>query len=174
MKKILFVLLSIIFVIIFFFTRNYYYKNRVVNQRIYILYGYDKNNVPLKKEMGDYYQARILHELLSGYYTWDQLPVTEKFKGKFKNRKNILNEIDQIEYISVRVDDTSEDNILVLSADKKQNFIEEKLFPCETVEEFFKFKMDGDKLDDLELIKKQIVHTPTREVLKVIKQGNLE
>lgn len=165
-KKLFMPIITIILVIIFFASRQYYLDNRVIGYDLYIMYHRDRNNVSYENEINGITPDKILEETLTGFYTWNQLLLTEKFKNKFKNRRNILSEIDSIEYLYAGNKKNDNEDVIFVRANEKQNIFEEYFCLPITVECYFKYKMDGGKLDDLELIKKRYVETSSNDLIK--------
>lgn len=166
MKKIKTLIITVLLLVGLFIVRRNYFYNRIINYDNYIMFRYDRNNVNLDNNLNGVEGDEILKEVLSGFYKWEQLPLTKHFKNKFKNRKHILNEIDSIEWLGVGNEKNNDEEIIIVRADKHQNIIEEKFCSPITVECYFKYKMDGDKLDDLELVQKRYVDSTTGELIK--------
>lgn len=165
-KKWLIPMITAVLVIIFFASRQYYLDNRVIGYDLYMMYGYDRDILWLDNNLNGVEGNEILEEVLAGFYTWEQLPITEHFKNKFKNRRNILSEIDNIESLYADNEKIDNEDVIFVRANEKQNIFEEYFCLPVTIECYFKYKMDGDKLDDIELIKKRYVDTPTGDLIK--------
>lgn len=130
------------------------------------MYRYDRDILKLDKDSNGIDGKEILEEVLAGFYKWKQLPLTNHFKEKFKNRRNILSEIDNIETIYTANDKVANENVILVSADEKQNVFQKHFCLPITVECYFRYKMDGDKLDDLELVKKRYIDSTTCDLIK--------
>ena len=101
-------------------------------------------------------EMELLHAL-QWYSNWDHLFLSDNFKNKYKKRQNILNEVDELNSMSVVAvyGDDSRQKLIGISGLKKRNVFE--MLNPDSVEIYrvynFKYIVDSNGyLDDVELV----------------------
>ena len=103
--------------------------------------------------------------LLEKYNNWNNLFLTDKFKTRFKNRQDVINDINDYKDITGGYDyDEFNRKVVVIFATKKKNIVE--IFNIQdediTTEFYFDFETNQDGwIDDLTLLKRIDVDSAT-------------
>lgn len=103
--------------------------------------------------------------LLEKYNNWNNLFLTDKFKNKFRNRQDVIKDINDYKDITGGYDyDEFNRKVVVIFATKKKNIVE--IFNTQdediTTEFYFDFQTDQDGwIDDLTLLKRIDVDSTT-------------
>ena len=105
-----------------------------------------------------------LEGALVWFNNWDDLFLSNNFKNKFKNRRGIIENIDDYDNISGFYSYDNGVKYLAIYADKKKTFLDffNQDYDDISTEFYFDYKID-DKgwLDDVDLIKKIDIYTST-------------
>ena len=105
-----------------------------------------------------------LEGALVWFNNWDDLFLSNNFKNKFKNRRGIIENIDDYDNISGFYSYDNGIKYLAIYADKKKTFLDffNQDYDDISTEFYFDYKID-DKgwLDDVDLIKKIDIYTST-------------
>ena len=97
---------------------------------------------------------------LSNYTNWDNLFLSEHFKEKFKNRKNILDDADNIASISSGLDAEYGNDVVIIFAEKKSGIFDMDESDDITTEYYFRYVLnEAGEIDDLILLKKRDTYT---------------
>ena len=108
-------------------------------------------------------RSGIAHEVklaLSKYTNWDNLFLSENFKSKYKNRKNILDDVGSISNIYSGLDIEYGDDVIIIFAERKGGAFDTDESDDITTKYHFRYVLnEAGEIDDLILIKKQDVYT---------------
>ena len=128
-------------------------EERLNNLKVY--YGInDLNDVDQSLIAGDICAA------LSKYTNWDNLFLSEHFKRKYKNRRNILEDVNNIANVHSGLDYENGEYIVIIFAEKEHSIFDTDESDDITTEYYFKYVLnDAGEIDDLILLKKQDVYT---------------
>lgn len=101
---------------------------------------------------------------LSNYTNWDNLFLSEHFKEKYKNRRNILDDADNITNISSGLDYKYGDDVVIIFAEKKGSIFDTDESDDITTEYYFRYVLnEAGEIDDLILLKKRDTYTMSGE-----------
>ena len=138
-------------------------ENRIIGLDGYLFRNEDRKNYSIKK-IGEYTQSAsmVLEETLAGFYKWEQLPLTEHFKNKFKyNRRNIIKDIYDYEHLSNYTFEKDGTKLIRISGDNYDNILTDVILPPIRTIYLFKYSVVDGKLDDVELIERYNVDATT-------------
>ena len=114
-------------------------------------------------DLNDVDQSLIAGDIcaaLSKYTNWDNLFLSEGFKKKYKNRRNVLEDVNNIANIHSGLDYENGEYIVIIFADKKHGIFDTDESDDITTEYYFKYvRNEAGEIDDLILVKKQDVYT---------------
>ena len=97
---------------------------------------------------------------LSKYTNWDNLFLSEHFKEKYKNRKNIIDDVNNIRDIRSGLTLEYGDDVVIIFAEKKSDIFDTDESDDITTEYYFRYVLnEAGEIDDLILLKKQDVYT---------------
>ncbi|MBO4374743.1 MAG: hypothetical protein J5829_06520 [Lachnospiraceae bacterium] len=97
---------------------------------------------------------------LSKYTNWDNLFLSEHFKEKYKNRKNIIDDVNNIRDIRSGLTLEYGDDVVIIFAEKKSGIFDTDESDDITTEYYFRYVLnEAGEIDDLILLKKQDVYT---------------
>ncbi len=101
-----------------------------------------------------------IHAALSKYTNWDNLFLSENFKEKYKNRRNILDDVNNIADIHSGLDYENGEYIVIIFAEKTAPLFDTDESDNVTTMYYFKYVLnEAGEIDDLILLKKQDVYT---------------
>ena len=101
---------------------------------------------------------------LSKYTNWDNLFLSEHFKEKYKSRKNILEDADNIANISSGLDSEYGNDVVIIFAEKKSSIFDTDESDNITTEYYFRYVLnEAGEIDDLILLKKTDTYTLSGE-----------
>ena len=104
--------------------------------------------------------AREIEAALSKYTNWDNLFLSENFKEKYKNRRNILEDVNRIGALSCGVSQEYGDDVVLIFAEKKNSIFDRDESDDITTLYYFKYILDDiGEIDDIEIIDKYDVYT---------------
>ncbi len=131
-------------------------KERLQNLKIYS--GVDKPN--------DDIIASDIEVALYEDTNWDNLFLSENFKKKYKDRNEILDDVENIVNISSGTAYEYGDNAVVIYAEKKSDINDTDESDDITTEYYFRYILDeAGEVDDLILLKKQDIYTINGEIV---------
>lgn len=166
-SKFMIVIIIAVSVLIAFFC-HYIVKIKLNENRIIGLDGYLFLNIDRSKFDFDiikeytYDAPTVLEEALKGFYKWDQLPLTNHFKDKFKyNRRNIIKDIYACESLCSGIFEKDDENMIEILCDKPDNLLTNIILPPIRTVYLFKYNIVDGKLDDVELVEKYNVDATT-------------
>lgn len=114
-------------------------------------------------DLNDMDQSLIAGDIcaaLSKYTNWDNLFLSENFKKKYKNRRNILDDVNNIANIHSGLEYENGEYIVIIFAEKKHGLFDMDESDDITTEYHFRYILnDSGEIDDLILLKKQDVYT---------------
>ncbi|MCR5651397.1 MAG: hypothetical protein K6F86_09485 [Lachnospiraceae bacterium] len=114
-------------------------------------------------------RSGIAHEVrlaLSKYTNWDNLYLSENFKKKYKNRKNILEDVNNIADVSSGLDIEYGKDVIIIYAEKKSSIFDFDESDDITTVYYFRYILDeAGEIDDLILLEKYDVYTINGEPL---------
>jgi hypothetical protein len=106
--------------------------------------------------------ANDIKAALSKYTNWDNLFLSEHFKQKYKNRNNILDDVNDIIRVRRGRSDKYGENVIVIFADRRGSFIDTDETDDITTNYYFRYILDDrGEVDDLILLEKEDVYTTT-------------
>ncbi|MBR0148136.1 MAG: hypothetical protein IJM23_02945 [Lachnospiraceae bacterium] len=112
------------------------------------------------KEMDRSLIVGDIQAALSRYTNWDTLFLSEHFKTKYKNRKNILDDVNNIANIRSGLTNENGDYVVIIFAEKKHRIFDIDESDDVTTQYRFKYVLnDAGEIDDLILLKKMDVYT---------------
>ncbi len=104
--------------------------------------------------------AGDIQAALSKYTNWDNLFLSEHFKTKYKNRKNLLDDVNNIATIRSGLTNENGDYIVIIFAEKKHRIFDTDESDDVTTQYRFKYVLnDAGEIDDLILLNKLDVYT---------------
>ena len=116
------------------------------------------------KELDASLIAGDIDAALSKYTNWDNLFLSEHFKKKYKNRKNILDDTDNIANISSGLDSEYGSDVVIIFAEKKRSIFDMDESDDITTEYYFRYVLnEAGEIDDLILLKKRDTYTMSGE-----------
>ena len=128
-------------------------EERIYNLRVY-------SGITDLTQLDSSYISHDINIALSKYTNWDNLFLSEHFKEKYKNRKNILDDVDNIANIRSGLYYEYGDDVVIISAEKKHGLFDTDESDDITTEYYFKYVLnEAGEIDDLILLKKQDVYT---------------
>lgn len=128
-------------------------ETRLYNLRVYM-------GITDLKEMDDSLIASDISAALSKYTNWDNLFLSEHFKEKYKNRKNILDDVRHIAKVSSGIIYQDGEPVVLIFAEKKTPLFNLDESDDITTMYYFKYVLNEEgEIDDLILLKKQDVYT---------------
>lgn len=131
-------------------------ENRIIGLDGYLFLNIDRNKFDFDRiEEYTYDASTVLQETLTGFYKWDQLPLTDHFKNKFKyNRRNIINDIYNYESLFNYTTEKDGVKLIEIYCDKFDNILTDVILPPIRTVYIFKYNVVDGKLDDVELVEK--------------------
>ncbi|MBO4373876.1 MAG: hypothetical protein J5829_02105 [Lachnospiraceae bacterium] len=121
----------------------------------------DLTNLP------DSYIANDIEAALSKYTNWDNLFLSENFKNKYKNRKNILENVERITRVTSGISYISGEPVVIIFAENKRSIFDRDESDCKTTEYYFKYLLNEEgEIDDLILLEKRDVYTINGEPVR--------
>lgn len=152
-------ILGIVLIVIFAAFAIFYfgiYKNRVLNKHMYR----HANPKTYFTELDKVNPSRILYDALSGFYSWDVLPLSDNFKKKFKTRQDLIPEFDLITSISSGYKHRDDEEMILIHAEQLQSIFTDRIYTY-----YFSFRLnDKRQLDDVKLIREETYFTGTDTV----------
>ena len=128
-------------------------EERLYNLRVYM-------GISDLTELDESDIASDIEAALSKYTNWDNLFLSEHFKKKYKNRKNILDDVSNIADISSGITYWDREPIVIIFAEKKTSLFDTDESDDVTTEYHFRYVLNKEgEIDDLILLKKQDVYT---------------
>lgn len=170
-KKLKIFILVLIFILTVVFCRhivkNKLNENRIIGLDGYLFYNIDRSKFNIDKiEEYTYDASTVLEETLTGFYKWDQLPLTQHFKDKFKyNRKNIIKDICDLEHLYNYTYEKEGEKLLEITGDRADNILTNIILPSIATVYTFKYEVVDGKLDDVELVEKYNMDATTGKKL---------
>ena len=122
-----------------------------------------RHNLILSSGSDKMSESNIAHELtlaLSCHTNWDNLFLSEHFKEKYKNRRNILDDVNNIANVRSGLEYENGEYVVIIFAEKKHSIFDTDDSDDITTEYYFKYVLnDMGEIDDLILLNKQDVYT---------------
>lgn len=155
-NKILKIILAIIILLVSIFLINFFINKYSVpnkEERINDMIIYKGNSLLTGEDI-----ANEISIMLNKYTNWDNLFISENFKKKFKNKKDIIENINEYSSFSVATDYFDE-NVVILYGNRKKPIFDNDESDDITTEFYFKYKINNNEIDDLILIKQNETYT---------------
>ena len=157
--------LIMVLALIFISQKNYLLNRYSIpdkEERLYNLRVYSGINDLNELDSSDI--ANDIHAALEKYTNWDNLFLSENFKKKYKNRRNILDDVDNISAIHSGLDHEFGGDSIVILAEKKHGIFDTDESDNITTEYHFRYVLNkSGEIDDLVLLKKQDIYTMSGE-----------
>lgn len=166
------ILFGVVIILIIIAGIRVYYINKTYTQT-YLMKREDSLNAEkiLNTKFEDATRRGIGTELvfaIEDEVSWENLPLTKHFKDKYKKGIDIMPERDEYSTIDTGVlPDYKGGEYIVLYGEHKPNFLDfGNDNSLSTVYYYYCFLNDDKKIDDIKLVKKEVVDTVTGEVIK--------
>ena len=122
----------------------------------------DLNELAIKNKDDKDAAGLILVLAIEGYEDWDKLKLSDNFKKKFRNGKNIISNVDEYQHLSSGYDiefGWHKKNTVWIIGDKYDNIFNTlKYGDAVSTEFYFEYQVDDNNLlDDIKLIRKKDV-----------------
>lgn len=143
--------------------KNKLSENRIIGLDGYLFHNFDRTKFDFDR-IEEYTQdaSMVLEEALAGFYKWDQLPLTQHFKDKFKcNRRNIIKNVCDYESLGHYTTDSDGVKSILIFGDNYDNILTDIILPPIRTVYSFKYSVVDGKLDDVELVEKYNVDATT-------------